>query len=396
MKKIKILRVIARLNIGGPAIHVILLTAGLDREKFDSLLASGAVSQSEGDMSYYAGSKSVKPYYVAGLKRELDPLRDLRAFICIYNIIRKERPDIIHTHTAKAGALGRLAAIIYNFFTAHKKVKIVHTFHGHILEGYFSKSKTRLFIIIERILAHFSDKVITLSESIKKELISFGIADLNKIEVIPLGFELDEFLHLLPKEATDVNIGIVGRLVPVKNHRLFLDAAGLVIKDNVDIKLRFKIIGDGESRIELEEHAFNLGITERVDFLGWQKNMYEVYSSLDIVALTSINEGTPVSIIESLASGRPIVATDVGGVRDLLGKEMEVSIKAEGDFKVLEQGIMVRCGDVSGFAAALNFLLRNKELRINMGALGREFVKKRFSKARLIEDIEKLYILLLS
>jgi len=395
MKKVKIMTIIARLNIGGTAVHTILLADGLDKSRFDSMLVCGSLSKDEGDMSYYAVQKNIKPIFIPDLKRKINLVSDFAAFKNIFKLIKAERPDIIHTHTAKAGALGRLAGIIYNFFSPQKQIKIVHTFHGHIFEGYFSKFKTKIFILIERLLAIFTHRIITLSESIKRDLVSLGIGNENKIEVIPLGFELDGFLHLLPRENMSVNIGIVGRLVPVKNHRLFLRAAGLVMKTAADIKLRFKIIGNGELRQELEEYAFNLGIRERVDFLGWQKDILEVYSGLDIVALTSVNEGTPVSLIESMASAKPIVATDVGGVRDLLGKEIGLSEKTKGDFKVLERGIIVQSDDVTGFAAALAFLLQNKELRRNMGTLGREFVKDRFSRIRLIKDIENLYILLL-
>ena len=179
--------------------------------------------------------------------------------------------------------------------------------------------------------------------------------------------------------------------MPIKNHRLFLNAADLVQRTATGIKLRFKIIGDGELRQDLEECALNLGIRERVDFLGWQKDILEVYSGLDIVALTSVNEGTPVSLIESMASARPIVATDVGGVSDLLGRQMDAPVKADGGFKVLERGIIVPSGDIAGFAAALQYLLQKKDLRINMGLLGREFVRNRFSEIRLINDIENLY-----
>lgn len=166
-------------------------------------------------MSYYANAHSVTPHFIPELKRELNLLNDLRAFIKIYELIKKENPDIIHTHTAKAGALGRLAAAIHNLLRPNRKIRIVHTFHGHILEGYFGRIKTRIFILIERLLAIFSDRIITLSGSVKREILSFGIGDENKVEVIPLGFELDNFLRIMPIERAQMNIGIVGRLVPI-------------------------------------------------------------------------------------------------------------------------------------------------------------------------------------
>jgi glycosyltransferase involved in cell wall biosynthesis len=344
MKKIKILRIIARLNIGGPAIHTILLTEGLDKNKFESLLVCGSVGDSEADMLYYAIEKGVKPYFVPELKRELNLLNDIRAFRKIYNIINTERPDIIHTHTAKAGTLGRLAAIFYNLLNRDRQLSFVHTFHGHIFDGYFGNLKTKVFILIERFLAFFTHKIITVSESIKNDLVVLGISS-HRIEVIPLGFELDRFLNICPRDNSAVNIGIVGRLVPVKNHRLFLEAAAEVIKSISKNKPRFKIIGDGELRNELERYAHKLNINTYVEFLGWQKEPSAIYSDLDVVCLTSVNEGTPVSLIEAMASGRAVVTTDVGGVRDLLGNEVEIVSAIDTSFKILKRGIMVGPAD---------------------------------------------------
>lgn len=391
MKRIKILRIIARLNIGGPAIHTILLTQGLDKSRFDSLLICGNIDKDEGDMVYYSLERNVKPIFVPELKRELNFRDDIIAFKKIYHIIKIQQPDIIHTHTAKAGALGRLAAMAYNLLHHNKQIKIVHTFHGHIFEGYFSKAKTKLFIIIERFLANFTCKIITVSESVKKELISLGICRNNKVKVIPLGLELDRFLSLLPRDDNILNIGIIGRLVPIKNHRLFLEAAAKVIANNPKIQLRFKIIGDGELRKDLEEYSTLLGIPGKVDFLGWQKDLINVYSNLDIVVLTSINEGTPVSLIEAMASGRAVVATDVGGVRDLLGAEIDTVIRLDANFKILERGVIVKPGDSLSFAAALNFILQNSILRENIEERARNFVRDRFTRERLIKDIENLY-----
>jgi len=391
MKKIKVLRIIARLNIGGPAIHTILLTEGLDKTRFDSLLVCGSVSKNEGDMLYYAIEKNIKPYFIPELKRELSFSNDIVTFRKIYNVIKTERPDIIHTHTAKAGALGRLAGIIYNFLHHKKHIKLIHTFHGHIFEGYFSKIKTKIFILIEKLLSHFTNKIITVSESLKEEIVSLCRVNSNKIEIIPLGFELDEFINIAPRDNIILNIGIVGRLVPIKNHHLFLETASKIIADNPGIQMRFKVIGDGELRDDLERYAINLGIRERVEFSGWQRSLVKVYSDLDIVALTSINEGTPVSLIEAMASARAIVATDVGGVKDLLGNEIDIYGKPDADFKVLERGIIVKPQDSNSFAIALAFMLQHNDLRKDMCMRGREFIRTRFSKNRLIKDIENLY-----
>lgn len=393
MKRIKILRIIARLNIGGPAIHTILLTEGLDKTRFQSLLVSGRVDKNEGDMSYYAAEKKVNPIFIPELRRKLGLAGDIAALTRIFKIIKAEQPDIIHTHTAKAGTLGRLAGILYNLlhYKSGKQVKLIHTFHGHVFEGYFGKFETRIFIFIERFLAIFTSRIITVSESVKNELIALGICKPEKINVIPLGFELEKFLEVPLKDKPALNIGIVGRLVPIKNHRLFLEAASKVISDNPGIGLRFKIVGDGELRGALEEYSRKLNIDGQMDFLGWQKDLTQVYTNLDIVALTSINEGTPVSLIEAMASGRAVVATDVGGVRDLLGEEVNTGIKPDANFKVLERGIIVKPCDSFAFSAALNFILRNSAMRKNMAEKARGFAKERFTKERLIRDIENLY-----
>ncbi|MFA5410281.1 MAG: glycosyltransferase [Candidatus Omnitrophota bacterium] len=396
MKKIKVLRIIARLNIGGPAIHTILLTEGLDGRRFESLLVYGRLSQGEGDISYYAREKNIATHFVPELKRELNFFSDIIAFYKIYKIIITEQPDIVHTHTAKAGGVGRTAAILYNFIHRNKKIKLVHTFHGHIFDGYFSKIKSRFFIFIERFLALFTCQIITVSESIKNELISLGISKERKIKVIPLGLELDKFLSLPERRDIDLNIGIIGRLVPVKNHRLFLEAAAMVISDNQAIRIKFKVIGDGELRGMLEEYSRKLKINNYLDFLGWQKDLVKAYSGLDIVALTSINEGTPVSLIEAMASGKAVVATDVGGIKDLLGDETNTKIKPNGSFKILERGIMVMPGDSLGFAQALNLTIQDGNLRREMGLRARNFAKTEFTKDRLIKDVESLYLAILS
>ena len=392
MNKIKILRIIARLNIGGPAIHTVLLTEGLDKGQFDSLLICGAIDETEGDMLYYAREKNVRPYFIAELSRRINPLNDFIAFSKIYNLIRVMSPDIIHTHTAKAGTIGRVAGIMYNLLHLYRKkrIKLVHTFHGHVFDGYFNKIATRIFICIEGFLAHFTDIIITVGDSVKEELVNLGIGDRNRIKIVPLGFELDKFLNipLLNKEVSQ--IGIVGRLVSIKNHRLFLEAAERIARQNNSANLKFSIIGDGELRQNLEDYASRLGIERWVSFLGWKKDLAEVYSSLDIVCLTSLNEGTPVSIIEAMASGRPVIATDVGGVRDLLGKEREDSLGRR-QFKILERGLIVGSGDGEGFADALVFMLQNKKLREDIALGGREFVKHKFSKVRLLKDMELIY-----
>ncbi|MFA4991730.1 MAG: glycosyltransferase family 4 protein [Candidatus Omnitrophota bacterium] len=379
----KIVRIIARLNIGGPARNAVLLSESIG----DTVLVCGTVAEAEGDMMYLASEKGVKPIIVEELGRELSFRGDLAAFRKIYGILRRERPDIVHTHTAKAGTLGRLAALTYNATRGPgrargQRCRMVHTFHGHVFIGYFSRLRTLFFIWIERALALFTDKIITVSPGLKKELADkFRIAPENKISVIELGFELEDLLRLPLKEnAGVVNVGIVGRLVPIKNHKMFLR----VVSRLAACPLRFKvvIVGDGEMRGDLVRYASELGIGGMVEFMGWVTDLKMIYEDLDIVVLTSFNEGTPVSLIEAMAAGRPVVATKAGGVPDIV---------REG-----ESGYLLDSGDEPGFAGRLSELIRDPSKRKAFGSFGRELVRSRFSKERLIKDTGRLYNNLLS
>ncbi len=386
MDKIKIMRIIARLNIGGPAIHTILLAEGLDKSRYESILVCGVVDEKEADMCYFADKKGVKPLIIEELGREISLTSDITAFFKLFRLIKKEKPFIIHTHTAKAGTLGRVAAALLGVPVR------VHTFHGHIFHGYFGLFKSRLFIIIEKILAIFTDKIIVVSLKQKEELVEkFKIAKPEKIEVIRLGFELEEFLNVpeiqdnsyykekmnLSREC--ITIGIVGRLTPIKNHRMFIETAAQMVK-NTPLKnrmLRFIIIGDGELRRELENLTQERGISADVEFMGWQDKMNDIYAALDIVTLTSLNEGTPVSLIEAMASARAVVATDVGGVSDIVRHN--------------ETGLLVNSGDIDNLREHLICLIEHPEERVRLGLAARESVKTLYLKDRLIRDVEKLY-----
>jgi len=365
----KILRIIARLNIGGPARNAVLLSEGFH----DTVLVCGEAGESEGDMMYLAREKGIKPIMVKELGRELSWKDDWAAFWKIYKIICEVKPDIIHTHTAKAGALGRFAGILYG------KAILIHTFHGHVFSGYFGKIKTIFFIWVERFLALFTDRIITVSENLKKELVEkYRIAPEKKFSVVKLGFELDELFKLPLKQNSEViNIGIIGRLVPIKNHKMMLRVVQGQSQKAGTVPVHYIIIGDGELRGELEKYAEELGIIDSVEFKGWVKDLKAIYEELDIVALTSLNEGTPVSLIEAMASARPVVATRVGGVADIVedGKS----------------GYLVESEDVEEFSRKLADLIKDPEKRSKFGEYGRNIVKNRFSKERLIKDIEKLY-----
>jgi glycosyltransferase involved in cell wall biosynthesis len=410
----KILRIIARLNIGGPARNAVLLSQGfstrcarsnnilrakdasadgVEKITYNTVLVCGEVSEGEGDMTYLAREKGIEPVIVKELGRELSFANDWTAFWKIFRIVCREKPDIIHTHTAKAGTLGRLAGILYNslYFCSRlkaqgsKKIKLVHTFHGHFFHSYFGKVKTFVFAVIEKALAVFTDRIITVSKTLEKELVDgVKIAPGNKFRVVELGFELDELLKIPLRDSLfrgndtlKVNIGIIGRLVPIKNHRMLLKAAKQLKAEGSGLKVKFIVIGDGELRRELEEFAEGLGISDIVEFRGWMKDLNEIYSELDIVVLTSLNEGTPVSIIEAMAAGRPVVSTNVGGVPDIMedGKS----------------GYLVKSGDDKAFADKIMDLTADGEKRKNFGSRGRELVKDRFSKDRLIKDTFSVY-----
>ena len=381
-RRIKIIRIIARLNVGGPAIHTILLTEGLNDSRFESILVSGSVDAGEKEMTYLADEKGVKPVVIPELARRIDLCRDLVAFFKILCLLKRERPDIVHTHTAKAGTLGRTAAI----FTG-VPVRI-HTFHGHIFENYFGGLQVAAFLFIERVLAAFSRYIVVVSDAQKQEISKkYRIAGEWKIRVIPLGLELDKFSSIgsrtgkfrgeLGVGESCILIGIIGRLVPVKDHEMFLDAFGKLSGLAGGIDIRCAVIGDGDERPSLERRARELGIGDKVIFCGWKEEMADVYADLDIVALTSRNEGTPVVLIEALASGMPVVSTDVGGVKDVVEDGMN--------------GYLVASGDVPGFAKYLLELAKDPEKRREFGRNGRRKVLRKYSKERLIEDIKALY-----
>lgn len=381
--KIKVVRIIDRLNIGGPAIHCILLSAYLNPQKFSTTLITGNVSSFEGDMSYFARQHNIQWQVIPNLGREISLLHDLKTCWQLFKILRKEKPQIIHTHKSKAGALGRFVALLLGI-----PIRI-HTFHGHVFHGYFGKWKSRLFIFIERILAYFTSRIIVISQQQLQEIsLQYHIAPAHKFSVIPLGFDFDKFskLHLSQGwlrqkfniAQNEIIVGIVGRLTAVKNHFMFLEVAQNLKQQNAPF--RMVIIGDGELRPELEAKTKQLGLEGYVIFTGWLQNPCEIYADLDIVALTSLNEGTPVTLIEAMYCGKPVVATNVGGISDFIQSGVH--------------GILVPSQDIANFAKAI-ILLQNKDLQREYGQAGKHVATK-FAIERLLSDIEKLYIELIS
>ncbi|MBW1782936.1 MAG: glycosyltransferase [Deltaproteobacteria bacterium] len=402
-KKIKILRIITRLNIGGPSIHVSLLTKGLDPAQFESVLISGNVSDLEGDMSYVARNLGIKPVILPSLRREINLFQDIKTLFRVLKILNEERPDIVHTHTAKAGTLGRIAVFIHNRFRK-KKVLVIHTFHGHVLHGYFSRLKSQMFIWAERLQAKATDAIIVISKSQKNELSrKYRIAPEEKFRTVRLGFDLrafsstedlkGQFRKRIGVTPNVVLIGIVGRLVAIKNHRMFLDAAKLFIEENPDVQVKFVIIGDGELRQELISHSAANGLSDHVIFCGWIRKLPQAYADLDILVLTSINEGTPVSIIEAMASSVPVISTDAGGVRDLLGSPRTGF--SDDAFEICQRGVMCRQNDANGLAKGIRFILVNTRFRQEISHSARVVAVRDYSELRLFREIESIYLDLL-
>lgn len=396
--KKKVLRIISRLNIGGPSIHCSILTTGLSRHRFVSKLLSGSISPLEGDMSYLIGDNDESFIKVPELQREIKLSKDIKAFIQIVRILFREKPDIVHTHMAKAGAISRSAVFFHNAFPNTKKIKTVHTYHGHVLDGYFSPLKSNIFIGIEKALGRITDAIIAISQTQKWELTKkFKLASTDKVHLIQLGFNLTKLVDIKDKGSLrsllglgddTILIGIVGRLVPIKNHVLFLDSAKLINERYPDKSIRFIIVGDGELRNELEDYARKLGIDDKVIFYGWEKKILKIYADLDVLLLTSNNEGTPVSIIESMAASVPVVTTGVGGVKDLLGRIEKCSLDKK-LYSICERGILCPKGNPEAVANGIAFSIENdNSVRIQRA---KKFVLETYSDRQLIHSIEQLY-----
>jgi glycosyltransferase involved in cell wall biosynthesis len=322
MKK-KIINIITRMNIGGATIHVIDLCHQLKNE-YEIILVAGKIEPHESDMSYYADKHGISVHYLKNMSRELRFPADIMALWELYLFIKKEKPNIVHTHTAKAGTLGRLAAWLAGV------PQIYHTFHGNIFRGYFSKFKTKVFVLIEKCLTRISTKIIAISEKQKQELADLGIARANKIDVIHLGFD---FSHVLASEADRYKfrntynipqdalcIAIIGRITAIKNHRLYLDIAEKLLNANHQLSTHFyfPIIGDGDLKEEIEKEILDRGICKNVFITGFIKDLKPIYADIDMTLITSHNEGTPVALIESMANGKIILSTNVGGVSDFV------------------------------------------------------------------------------
>ena len=389
----KVLRIINRLNIGGPTYNAAYLSKYLS-DDFETLLIAGEKDETEDSSQFILHELGLKPIIIPEMKREINLKNDRIAYQKIKEIIADFKPDIVHTHASKAGAIGRLAA--YKM----KVPVILHTFHGHVFHSYFGKVKTSIYKTIERNLARKSTKIIAISAIQKKELSTIhNIAKPNKIEVIPLGFDLNKFKENQKEKRTsfrqkwlieddEIAIGIIGRLVPIKNHHFFLNVVKK-ISELTTKKVRFIIIGDGELRGELENYCNQLEIdfsTEKnatntlLTFTSWITDIDVALAGLDIVALTSKNEGTPVSLIEAQAAGKPIVSTNVGGIENIVIPN--------------ETALLSNINDEQLFTENMLSLIEEEDKRSAFSQKGTH-VFKSFHYDRLVSDMEKLYFQLL-
>ena len=387
-RPVKVLRVIARLNVGGPALHVAYLTAGLAPRGYDTTLVAGTIARGEESMAFVADAHNVHVETLGDLHREISPVRDLRAILQLAQLIRRERPTILHTHTAKAGAVGRIAALLAR---GARPPIVIHTFHGHVLRGYFGRVKTFGFRRLERWLARTSTSLVAVSPEVRDDLVALGVAPASKFTVVRLGIDLPGRVENDDAQRREARrqmglrdeafvVGWVGRMTAVKRTELVVRALQDLVARNVDAFV--VLVGDGPDRDQLERYAHELGVIKRCLFLGYQEDVARFYDAIDVLVLPSINEGTPVSVIEALAARRPAVATRVGGVPDVVRDGID--------------GFLVDADDRDALATRLAELAADPELRARMGEAGHARVIERYAVARLVDDVDKLYRSLLA
>ena len=373
--------------MGGPALHVAYLTAGLRGRGYDTTLVAGTLARGEDSMAFVAEGLGVNVVSIPELGREISPVRDLAATLRLAALIRRERPQILHTHTAKAGTVGRVAAL---FAGKARPPIVVHTFHGHVLHGYFGPLRSRFFRLLERWLAKHTTVLVAVSPQVRDDLVALGVAPAEKFVVVRLGIELDErvgggvdgqetrrYLGIPPERFA---VGWVGRMTAVKRTDDVLDGFKRLLDRGVPATLC--LVGDGPDRAQLERRAHELGIMRDTLFLGYQGDVAPLYAAFDALVLPSGNEGTPVSVIEALGAGTPVVATRVGGVPDVV---------RDG-----EDGFLVEPGASEELAERLAELAGDPRLRARLGAAGRERVLPRYAVNRLVDDIDRLYRSLLT
>jgi glycosyltransferase involved in cell wall biosynthesis len=380
-ERVRVLRIIGRLNMGGPAHQAALLSGRrFGPERYETLLVHGTLAPGEASLAELAEEEGAAMRYVPELRQQVHPLYDSRALLKLIRVARAFKPDIVHTHTAKAGFLGRQAAL-----AVRPRPAIVHTYHGHVLEGYFGAAKSRLYLELERALARVSDRLIGVSQATVDDLVRLGVAPSERFRVLPLGLDLDPLAEVdvasRPASRRELGIGaeeillvFVGRVVPIKRLDLLLPA--LAQAGESEPRLRLAVVGDGDERPRLERQAAELGIAADVTFLGYRRELCPIFAAADIAVLSSDNEGTPVSLIEAAAAGLPAVATDVGGVAEVVSAET---------------GILVPRGDVAALAGAIVEMAADPQRRERCGRAARRRAVGRYGAARLLSDIDALY-----
>ncbi|RFC55525.1 glycosyltransferase [Brumimicrobium aurantiacum] len=387
-RKIKVVRIINRFNIGGPTFNATFLTKFLGDE-FETTLIGGVPDEGEKDSHHILKQYGIEPIIIPEIQRNLDPKKDFAAYKKIKEILKEIQPDIVHTHASKAGFVGRAAAISLNIPV------VLHTFHGHVFHSYFGKAKTQLFKSIERYLARKSSGIIAISNLQKQELGEIHkIAPLDRIKVIPLGFDLAKFYENKQKNRKiiraqyniaddEVAIAIVGRLAPVKDHAYFLEVIENLLQQT-KTKVKVFIVGDGSEKAIIQERVdeINANYPETITMTSWILDIAQFNQGMDIMCLTSKNEGTPVSVIEAQASGLSVVSTDVGGVRDIL---------ADG-----QAGFVINRKNIKEYTDKLRLLVEDSSLREKFSIFGQNNVKYKFSYHRLVDDMRKHYKSLLN
>lgn len=379
----RIIHVIARLNVGGAALHVLQLAHEQQRRGHDVLVVAGTLAAGEESMEYVAQELGVDVLPLPALQRELSLRADWTAIRKLRAIIRRIRPDVVHTHTAKAGATGRIAALLAG--DARPKA-LVHTYHGHVLSGYFSPVRERLFRLIERALARPTSSLIAVSEEVRHDLADYRVAPPDRLTLVPYGFDpppwssSDEEARAKTRAELGIApdafvVGWAGRLTPIKRPLDLVKTLRAVVDAGVDAQL--VIVGDGELRGETEALARELGLAERTHAVGFRRNIREWYASFDVFLLTSLNEGAPVVAIEALGAERPVVATAAGGTATVVQEGIS--------------GYLVPVGDIAGLADRVVRLARDADLRAGMGAAGAADIRDRFATARMADDLETLY-----
>lgn len=387
MEKIKVVHVITRFDKGGSAENTFLTVKGLDKSRYEVILVRGLSDESHmGAAESKAVEEGLREIQRKGIRirtipaliRKIQPLSDFHAFIDLVKIFREEKPHIVHTHTSKAGILGRWAAFLTGVPV------IIHTPHGHVFWGYFHKYVTLIYVLLERLTAKITDSIITLTEQEKRDHLRFQIAREYKFSVIHSGVEVNKFFHV-PQNSTEIKlklgiakesfvIGTVGRLTHIKGQRYLIEAAARILTARRDMV--FIILGDGELMTDLRMLAHTLGIKEKVLFLGWRSDVAEIISTFDVFVLPSLNEGMGKVLIEAMAVGRPIIASDVGGIPDLVIHD--------------KNGLLVPPADPESIAMAIETLYRDPLRREKMGESGR-IIAESYSAISMIQKIDRLY-----